>query len=102
MSVIIDPSKNELLDPNTKIAPEDETRKRIIARAIYMGCGEEVKAIIKKYDNLLKNCTNDKEREAIGILGVTELSKYMDCTSLTVNGIVIQDDSDFEKQQNKR
>ncbi len=103
MSIIIDPKDDARIDPNTKkIAPEDLFRKKILARARYIGVETEVRQIFDKYDLLLKNCTNQQEREAIGVLGVTELSKYLDCTSLTVNGKVIVDDSDEEKLRNKR
>jgi len=82
---------NPLIPKNAKIAPEDLFRKKIIARAGYMGCDVEVRAIFQKYDNLLKYCTNEAERKNIAYLGVCELSKYMDCTSLTIDGQIIYD-----------
>ncbi len=58
-----------------------------------MGCAIEVKQILAKYDNLLKYCANEQERQNIAYLGVCEISKYMDCTSLTINGQVVYEDN---------
>ncbi len=88
---------NPLIPKGAKIAPEDIFRKKIIERATWMGCGQEVKSIFLKYDNLLKYCTNEVERKNIAYLGVCEISKYMDCSSLTIDGQVVYD-NEAEKE----
>lgn len=96
-------SENPLIPKGAKIAPEDVFRKKIIARATYMGCGVEVRSIFQKYDNLLKYCTNEQERQNIAYLGVCEISKYMDCSSLTINGqVVFEDNMTVEEVEKKR
>lgn len=62
-----------------------------------LGYEHELLCIFDKYDNLLKNCRSDKERHAVGSMGVVEVSKLLDDGevgmggSLTVNGTVIAD-----------
>jgi hypothetical protein len=48
---------------SNKVLSEEETRKRLLAHAFVMGCEGEMKKIFNKYDRLVKNCTNDKERK---------------------------------------
>ncbi len=90
---------NPLIPQGAKIAPEDEFRTKILNRAYRMGCMTEVRAIFDKYDNLLRYCTNEMERKNIQYLGVCEISKYMDCTSLTINGEVIYDNEAKEEDK---
>lgn len=62
-----------------------------------LGYEHELLCLFDKYDNLLKTCRDDKERKAIGSMGVIEVSKLLDNGevgfggSLTVNGSVIAD-----------
>lgn len=87
---------NPLIPKNAKIASEAEFRHKIIDRAKWMGCQEDVIRIFQKYDQLLKYCTNEAERKNIQYLGVCEISKYMDCVSLTINGELIYDNDATE------
>ncbi|SRR5260221_2954790 len=91
---------NPLIPKGAKIASEGEFRNKILNRAYHMGCSTEVKAIMDKYDELLKYCTNPVERYNIQRLGVCEISKYMDCTSLTIDGKVIYD-NEVKEEENK-
>ena len=53
-------------DPNelsNVILSERETRMRIYAHAVELGCGEELKKLFRKYDALMKNCSNEQERK---------------------------------------
>lgn len=87
------------LMPKEKVATEAEFRKKIIALAKNLGCDIEVKRIFQKYDNLLKHCTNPKERQDIARLGITELYNYLDCYGgLTINGREIIPSEDPEDQ----
>jgi len=63
------------LDPNTKIKvePEAKTRQKLLFDARRQGCEKEMRILFNKYDKLLRNCTNQKEREDIGKLGATEI-----------------------------
>ena len=64
---------------NNKVIPELEYRKKILNFAKKYGCHIEVQQIMNKYDKILNQCTNPKEKEQIGIivmkLGILELSK---------------------------
>jgi len=61
MSFKIDGSDPKNL--SNKVLSEEETRKRLLAHAFVMGCEGEMKKIFNKYDNLVRNCTNEQERK---------------------------------------
>lgn len=72
--------KIDATDPKNlsdKILPENETRKRLLKHAKLVGCEYDMKMLFKKYDNLLKNCTNEKEREDISKLGAYEVYRLL-------------------------
>ncbi len=72
---------------NEKIIPEAKFRKQLLEKAKIYGCDIEIKAIIEKYDRILKRCTNDKEKKDIAIMAVAEVHKTMNCFgALVVNG----------------
>lgn len=63
-------------DPNNfsnKVLSEQETRRRLLRDAKKMGCEKEMFLIFTKYDNLLRNCPNEKERKDIAKLGIFEM-----------------------------
>jgi hypothetical protein len=78
-----------LLDPNNKvdatnpdnlserIAGEKETRRKILSYARNVGFEQEMLLLFAKYDKLLHNCKNDKEREDIRKLGAFEVYKLL-------------------------
>jgi len=80
-----------------KMTDEKTYRTRLLAEAKYKGCEKELQQIFNKYDSLLRNCSNAKEREQIGMLGVLAVSKLIDNGyvgeggSLIVNGQLVID-----------
>jgi AAA15 family ATPase/GTPase len=80
-----------------KIASEDKMRAEIRKMARQYGCQKELEELFTKYDRMLTTCRNQKEKEAIGVLGVTEVHKLFDFYSkLVVNGQLILDGEDEE------
>lgn len=73
--VIIDAS-----DPNNlsnKILTEQETRKRLLRHARLVGCERDMLLLFAKYDGLMRNCTNQKERQDIAKLGAVEMYRLL-------------------------
>lgn len=56
-----------------KILPEKETRHRIMLHAKRVGCEKEMKMIFDKYDRLLRNCSNEKERNDMAQCAIFEI-----------------------------
>ena len=85
-----------------KVKSEAETRKGILGLAKNLGCDVEVRKIFERYDKLLKNCTNELERQQISIMGTAELHRFLDCRgALVVNGQeIIPADPDFKPEDN--
>jgi hypothetical protein len=92
MSYKIDLSKSENL--NNKVMSEKETRRRLLQHAREVGCEGDMIKILDKYDNLLRNCTNEKERKDISSLGAYEVYRLLGGGGeLYVNGqLVAKDD----------
>jgi hypothetical protein len=68
-------NKIDLNDPNNlsnKVLREQETRRRLLTHARLVGCEKDMLLLFAKYDRLLRNCTNDKERADIAKLGAVE------------------------------
>ena len=80
--------------PKPSTMSEQKTREKIMIQAIKLGCGLEVAGLFKKYDDLLKTCTNDSEREHIKVLAITDIYKFIGFSGgLTIdNQVVIPDD----------
>lgn len=55
-----------------KVLAERETRKRLLTHARMVGCEKDMLLLFAKYDKLMRNCTNDKERADIAKLGAVE------------------------------
>lgn len=85
-------------DPITSVA-YDKNLARMLNSFLKkpLGYEHELLCLFDKYDGMLKNCKDDKERQAIGSMGVIEVSKLLDDGevgiggSLTINGKVIAD-----------
>lgn len=75
MSYKIDASDSDNL--SNKVLNERETRRRLLTHARLVGCEKDMMLLFAKYDKLLKNCTNDKEREDISKLGAYEVYKLL-------------------------
>jgi hypothetical protein len=75
-NISIPDTKIDATDPNNlsnRVLDERESRKRWLAHARMVGCEREMLIIFAKYDKLLRNCTDDKERADIAKLGVLEV-----------------------------
>lgn len=82
-----------------KITPEKKFRKHILTMAKNYNCEYDIKRIMQRYDELLKNCKDAKEREQIGIMGIAEIHKFFHMRgALIVNGqVVIPADPDYKE-----
>jgi hypothetical protein len=72
--------KIDATDPanlSDKVLPEAETRKRMLKHAKLNGCLQEMLLLFTKYDNLMRNCTNQKEREDIGKMGAVDVYRLL-------------------------
>ncbi len=67
---IIDATKQENM--SDKVLQEQETRRRLLSHARIVGCERDMLLLFAKYDKLMRNCTNDKERADIAKLGAVE------------------------------
>jgi hypothetical protein len=80
-----------------KIVPEHEQRSRLIKLAQAQGCSHELQMIFDKYDSLLKNCTNKKEKAHIAYLGVTECARLLNTAEdLIVNGYIVHSNKETD------
>ena len=75
MSFKIDASDSQ--NVSKKVLPEQETRRRLLKHARLVGCEGDMKILFDKYDRLLRNCTNDKERVDIAKLGAYEMYRLL-------------------------
>lgn len=76
-----------------KILEERETRKRLLNHARTLGFEKDMLILFAKYDKLLRNCTNDKERSDIAKLGAVETYKLLGGGGeLYVNGQLVMKD----------
>jgi hypothetical protein len=62
---------------SSKILSERETRKRLLTHARMVGCERDMLLIFAKYDKLLRNCTNAKEREDMSKLGAVDVYRLL-------------------------
>lgn len=60
-----------------KVLQEKETRKRLLTHAKMVGCEKDMLLIFAKYDKLMRNCSNEKERADIGKLGSIEVYRLL-------------------------
>jgi len=79
-SLSIGDIKIDASDPgnlSNKVLSEKETRKRILKHARLLGFEQDMLKLWEKYDNLLRNCTNEKERADIAKLGAVETYRLL-------------------------
>lgn len=91
------PEKIDATDPNNlsnKVLEERETRKRFLGHARLRGCEREMLMLFAKYDKLMRNCSNQKEREDMRKLGALEVYQLLGGGGeLYVDGqLVVKDD----------
>jgi len=89
--------KIDATDPNNlsnKVLSEQETRFRLLKHARLVGCEGDMRLLFEKYDKLLRNCTNQQERDDISKLGAYEMYRLLGGGGeLYVNGnLVAKDD----------
>jgi hypothetical protein len=56
-----------------EVLSEKETRQKLFSLAKALGIDHDLVKILTRYDQLLKNCTNQKEAEQIRVLGNVEI-----------------------------
>lgn len=79
-----------LEDRKTKITSEQAGRNHIINLARQQGCEQDALEIMKRYDSLLRNCSNPIERKHIAIMGLAELHRLLNCQgALIVNEVEV-------------
>jgi len=71
------------------LVDEKEYRKRLLGEARFKGCEIEMRMIFDKFDKMLLTCRNKQEAEAIGAMGVMEISKLLDSTDVGVGGALL-------------
>lgn len=77
---------------------EQETRQKLLGLASDLGFGPDLLKILNRYDNLLRNCTNELERQQIGVMANVEIHKLFGFrNALVVNGVeIIPGDPDLK------
>lgn len=75
MTYKIDASNTDNL--SDAVLKEQETRCRLLTHARLVGCEKDMLLLFAKYDKLLRNCSNKKERQDIGKLGCTEMYRLL-------------------------
>jgi len=88
--------KIDASDPNNlsdQVLSERETRRRLLTHARLVGCEKDMLLIFAKYDKLMRNCTNEKEKSDISQLGAVEVYKLLGGGGeLVINGqLVVKD-----------
>ncbi len=77
-----------------KVLQERETRRRLLSHARLNGCEKDMLLLFAKYDGLMRNCTNEKEREDIAKLGAVEVYRLLGGNGeLYVDGQLVCKDS---------
>lgn len=79
---------------SNKVLQEQETRRRLLTHARLIGCERDMLLLFAKYDKLMRNCTNDKERADIAKLGAVETYQLLGAGGeLYVDGQLVCKDS---------
>jgi len=77
-------------DPRATAMKEAQSRASLLRVAKRMGCENELRQIMKKYDQKLSSCTNRWERKHIAVAGIMEVNKLLGCPGgVAVNGVTI-------------
>jgi hypothetical protein len=84
-----------------KVLDEKDTRKKLMNYARQRGFEQDLIILLNKYDILMRNCTNEKERKDIGKLGSYEVFNLFNRGGdLYVDGHLVYSDPD--KKENGR
>lgn len=89
--------KIDATDPDNlskRVADERETRKKLLTHARLVGCEKDMLLLFAKYDKLMRNCTNEKERSNMSQLACVDVYRLLGGGGeLYVNGqLVCKDD----------
>lgn len=60
-----------------RVASERDTRSKLLSWARQLGYEKDMLMLFAKFDNMLKNCTNEQERKDMAQLGWAETLKLM-------------------------
>lgn len=83
-------SLDKTAETSNKVLSEKETRKSFLKHAKALGCEQQMLITFAKYDNILRNCTNEKERVDIAKLACLEVYKLIGGSGdLYVNGELV-------------
>lgn len=81
---------------------EAESRQQLLDWARKFGAEEQLLKIFHRYDDLLKGCKTQQEREAVQVMGNVEIHNFFGGQgALEVNGKTIKEDPAYEEQQKK-
>jgi len=81
---------------------EEKSREQLLDWAKKYGAEEQLLKIFHRYDDLLRGCKTNKEREAIQVMGNLEIHNFFGGNgALEVNGKTIKEDPAYEEQQKK-
>lgn len=78
--ISLDPSKHDATNAanlSAKVLEERETRKKLLNHARMVGCERDMMLLFAKYDKLMRNCPNDKERADMAQLGCVEMYRLL-------------------------
>ena len=90
-STLIDATNTANL--SDKVLEERESRKRLLNHARLVGCERDMLLLFAKYDKLMRNCSNDKERMDMSQLGCVEVYRLLGGGGeLFVNGQLVMKD----------
>lgn len=81
---------------------EEQSRKQLLDWARKYGAEEQLLKIFHRYDDLLRGCKTQEEREAIQVMANLEVHNFFGgAGALEVNGKTIKEDPAYEAQQKK-
>lgn len=83
---------------SNKPVSEQESRKKLFSLAKQLGCEEEFRKIMHRYDDLIKRCSNPVERKQMAVMGNVEIHRLFGFRDgLNIGGVdVIPADPDFK------
>jgi len=94
MAILLD--ANGKANPNNisdKVLDERESRRRLLTHARMLGCERDMMMLFIKYDKLMRNCSDDKERQDMAKVGVIEMYRLLGGSGeLVINGELVCND----------
>lgn len=85
---------NDPANVSNKVLSEQETRKRLLTHARIVGCERDMLLLFAKYDKLMRNCSNETERQDMSKLACVEVYSLLGRGGeLYVNGQLVCKDN---------